>query len=289
MGHVIEGFIEVTGGKVWYRKVGDGQGVPLLVLHGGPGGMTMDSDPLVSLGDERPIIYYDQLGCGRSDRSNDSTLWTVERYVEELEQVRLALELEEVHILGHSWGTMLAASYVLTKQPKGIKSVIFSSPALSAIRWERDQREYLKDLPKEVQDTIEVCEKANTTNSEAYQNAMIAFYERHVCRKLPWSQDLMEALEQMNPEIYGQMWGASEFTVTGTLRDYDITNRLHELEIPSLFMCGRFDEAAPETTQYYSSLVSGAEFKVLEECSHMTYVEAPQLFSETVRDFLNRQ
>jgi proline-specific peptidase len=186
-------------------------------------------------------------------------LWTVERYVEELEQVRMALGLNEVHILGHSWGTMLAATYLLQK-PKSIRSVIFSGPALSARLWERDQREYLKDFPQETQEIIERCERKNTTDSDEYQKAMIENYEPHVCRLLPWPPKLMEALKNMNHEIYGMMWGASEFAVTGTLRDFDVTARLNEIDIPCLFMCGRWDEATPKTTQYYASLVPGPSF-----------------------------
>ncbi len=126
-----EGFISVTGGKVSYRIAGDGPGIPLLVLHGGPGGASMESDPLRMLGEERPVIYYDQLGGGKSDSPKDSSLWTLERFVDELEQVRDYLGLEDVHILGHSWGTMLLGAYLL-KKPKGVISAIFSSPALSA-------------------------------------------------------------------------------------------------------------------------------------------------------------
>ena len=118
MEHVTEGFIPVEGGNVWFSITGAGPGIPLLVLHGGPGGMSSEIDPLRNLGSERPVIQYDQLGCGKSGRPTDTDLWTVERYVEELEHVIEALELKEFHLLGHSWGSMLAASYLLDKQPK---------------------------------------------------------------------------------------------------------------------------------------------------------------------------
>jgi len=286
---VQEGFIPITGGNIWYSKTGDGPGVPVIVLHGGPGGSSSDSDPLRTLGDERPVIHYDQLGCGKSDRPKDTSLWTVERYVEELRQVREALGLEEVHILGHSWGTMLAAEYLLTK-PTGVQSVIFSSPCHSAKMWERDQREYMKeDFSKETQELIEHCEREGNTDSDEYQRAMIQFYERHVCRLLPWPQKLLEQMKKNNHEIYGMMWGASEFTVTGTLKEFDVTDRLPQLELPSLFTCGRFDEATPETTEYYSSLVAGSEFHVFENSSHMPGVEEPEAYVSKIRDFLNRK
>ncbi len=288
MEHVTEGFIPVTGGKVWYRITGTGPGIPLLLLHGGPGMNSSDSDPLQQLGAERPIIQYDQLGCGKSERPDDTSLWTVERYVEELGQVIQALGLEEVHLLGHSWGTMLAASYLFTK-PSGVRSVLFSGPALDAQRWERDQRAYLKQFPAQVQKTIEESERQGTTDSADYEQAMMEYYKTHMCRVDPWPAELSEDLGQLNLQVYNYMWGASEFTVTGTLKQFDATERLHEIEIPALFTCGRYDEATPAATEYYASLVPDAEFHVFENSSHMPSIEEPAAYVETVREWVNRQ
>lgn len=288
MEHVTEGFVPVTGGNVWYRMTGDGPGIPLLVLHGGPGGKSSDKDPLRRLGNERPVIHYDQLGCGNSDRPEDISLWTEERYVEELGQVRKALGLDEVHILGHSWGTMLASSYLLTK-PAGVQSIIFSGPALNSRRWEKDQRTYLKQFPQEMQDTIEQHERNHTTHTKEYQDAMIAFYKRHVCRLDPWPPEMTAEFEKMNYQIYNYMWGASEFTVTGTLQDFDVTGKLGEIELPALFTCGQFDEATPDTTAYYASLLPGAEFHEFENCSHTPGEEDPDAYEKRIREFLNKQ
>lgn len=288
MDNVTEGFIPVKGGNVWYRISGSGPGIPLLVLHGGPGSKSSDSDALRQLGSDRPVIHYDQLGCGKSDRPTDTALWTVERYVEELEQVIKALKLEEVHILGHSWGTMLAATY-LFKKPAGVRSILFSGPALNAQRWERDQRNYLKQFPEEIQETIERSEQEGTTDSAEYEQAMMEYYKRHMCRVNPWPTEMEEDLKDMNHQIYHYMWGASEFTVTGTLKDFDATGRLHEIEIPALFSCGRFDEATPETTEYYAGLIPDAEFHVFENSSHTPGIEEPEAYVEMVREWVNRQ
>lgn len=288
MRNVTEGFIPVKGGNVWFRITGNGPGTPLLLLHGGPGGKSNDRDPLRLLGHERPVVQYDQLGCGNSGRPTNTELWTVDRYVEELEQVRTALELEEVHILGHSWGTMLAAAYLL-KKPEGVKSVIFSGPALNVGMWEQDQRNYLKKFPQEIQEVIERSEREHRTDSPEYQEAMYAFYHRHMCRLDPWPPEVMVDFEKMNQQIYNFMWGASEFTVTGTLKDYDDTKHLHEINIPTLFTCGRYDEATPETTAYYAGLVPNAEFHVFENSSHLPGTEEPEAYAEKIREFLNRQ
>ena len=287
MNQVSEGKIPVTGGNVWYRITGRSTGIPLLVMHGGPGSSSMEDDVLRTLSDERPVIHYDQLGSGQSDRPHDPSLWHVERFVEELGQVRAALHLDEVHLLGHSWGTMLAASYLLT-QPAGVKSVIFSSPALSARLWENDQREYLKAFPETIQHAIERNEREGTTNATDYQEAMMAFYHRHLCRLEPWPKALAQMMDDTNVEVYGTMWGASEFTVTGSLRTYDVTNQLHEIKLPSLFLCGRYDEATPHTTQYYANLLPGSEFHVFEHSSHMTFLEEPDAYATKVRSFLHR-
>lgn len=282
------GHIEVNGGNVWYRITGKGPGIPLLVLHGGPGSKSSDSDPLRQLGTDRPVIQYDQLGSGKSDRPTDTSLWTVERFVEELEQVVEALGLEEFHLLGHSWGTMLAASY-LFKNPKGVRSVIFSGPALDAQRWERDQRNLLKEFPKDIRETIERSECEGTTDSAEYNEAMTAYYKRHMCRVDPWPEGLVEDMKQMNHQVYNYMWGASEFTVTGTLKHFDATDRLGEIKIPALFTCGLYDEATPEATEYYAGLVPDAEVHVFENSSHMPGIEEPEAYVEVVREWVNRQ
>jgi proline iminopeptidase len=148
-----EGFIQVTGGKVWYRIVGaDKKGIPLLTLHGGPGARHDYFEPLEALAVDRPVIFYDQLGCGNSDRPSDTTLWTVARFVEELEQVRESLHLEKVHLMGGSWGTMLAVEYMLRKKPDGVVSLILSGPYLSTPKWVADQQMWISQLPQNIQD-----------------------------------------------------------------------------------------------------------------------------------------
>ena len=126
-----QGFINVPGGPVWYKVSGNGEGLPLLALHGGPGSTSCTYSLLDPLGDQRSIIRYDQLGSGRSGRPDDLSLWKVDRFVEELDVIRKKLKLEKFHLLGHSWGAALAGAYLLEKGTKGVASVIFSSPLLS--------------------------------------------------------------------------------------------------------------------------------------------------------------
>jgi proline iminopeptidase len=281
-----DGYIDVTGGKVYYQLYNKkAEGIPVIILHGGPGSSSYSLQGLKDLAEERPVILYDQLGCGKSDRPADPLLWRIDRFVEELAQVRQGLNLEEVHILGHSWGTTLAAAYCLTK-PSGVTSVIFSSPCLSAPLWEQDQKRNLEKLPIEVQEIIKQCEENGTTESDDFKKATEVFNKTFVCRLDPYPEWLKQGAQYKNPEVYNIMWGPSEFTVLGNLKEFDCTSRLKEITCPTLYTCGRFDEATPKTTQYYSSLTPGSAFHVYENSAHMPYLEEPEEFLNVVGEFL---
>ncbi|WP_040209026.1 proline iminopeptidase-family hydrolase [Neobacillus jeddahensis] len=283
-----EGYIEVTGGRVWVHTYGlQSKGIPLIILHGGPGSSCYSLQVLKALAPDRPVILYDQLGCGRSDRPTDTKLWHIDRFLEELGQIRQALNIDEVHILGHSWGTTLAAAYYLTK-PSGVKSIIFSSPCLSAPLWEQDQKKNLQMLPADIQETIKRCEEQGTTDSAEFA-AAIEVFSKHFVNRL---EDKPEWLEQKpadyrNAEIYQIMWGPSEFTVLGNLREFDCTPQLKELTCPTLYTCGRFDEATPDTTEYYSRLTPGSSFHVFENSAHMPYIEETDEYLTVIGHFLS--
>jgi proline iminopeptidase len=249
-----EGYVNVQGGRIWYRIVGSGTRTPLLLLHGGPGAPSYYLNPLAALADERPVIFYDQLGAGRSDKPTDVTLWHVERFVQELSELRRALGLKQVHILGHSWGTMLAVDYMVTK-PAGVRSLILASPSLSIGRWLEDAETLKRTLPQSVQDAIARNEAAGSFDSPEYQSAMMEYYKRYLCRRNPWSDDVNKTLEELGQSVYRTMWGPSEFTATGSLRTYERAEQLRTLNLPVLFTAGRCDEARPATTEYYRSLV----------------------------------
>jgi proline iminopeptidase len=282
-----EGMIDVIGGKVWYQMINeDAQGTPVIILHGGPGSSCYSlQQGLKELGEERPVIFYDQLGCGRSDRPTDISLWRLDRFVEELGQVREALNLDDVHILGHSWGTTLAAAYMLTK-PSGVKSVIFSSSCLSAPLWEQDQKKNLQKLPIDIQETIKRCEENGTTDTAEFKEATDVFNKNFVCRLDPFPEWLKQGSKYKNPEVYNIMWGPSEFTVLGNLKEFDCTSKLKEIDCPTLFTCGRFDEATPESTEYFSSLTPNSTFHVFENSAHMPYLEETEEYLRVVGDFL---
>ncbi len=282
-----EGYVEVPGGRVWYRIVGGGTRTPLLVLHGGPGASHHYLKPLAALADERPVIFYDQLGGGRSDRPNDTTLWRTERFVRELAGVREALGLRRVHLYGHSWGTILATEYMAAR-PLGVRSVILASPAISIPRWIHDADSLRATLPESVQTVITRHERAGTFDAPEYQSAMMAYYQLYLARRQPWSADIETTFAQLNPAVYGYMQGPSEFTITGTLRSYDGTSRLSEIAPPVLFTAGQHDEAPPGTVQWYQSMVRGAQLAVIPGAGHLTMQDEPAAYVEVLRRYLRQ-
>jgi proline iminopeptidase len=282
-----QGFIDVPGGPVWYSVAGTGTGIPLLVLHGGPGGHICGYSRLDVLGTERPIVRYDQLGSGRSGRPADLSLWTVERFVEELHVVRQALGLEQLHLLGHSWGGSLAAAYVLEKGTDGIASVVLSSPLLSTPLWIEDANYLRSLLPADVQETLKEHEEAGTTDSDEYQTASQVFYKRHV-----WGGEKIEEPAECDGSpwgrfVYEYMWGPTEFHATGSLLDFDVTDRLHEIDVPVLFIAGEFDEARPETVAEFQKLVPGSKMTVILDAAHSTLGKKPDQYRNVIETFFD--
>jgi proline-specific peptidase len=286
---VKEGFVEVSGGKIWYQIVGaDQKGIPLLVVHGGPGAPHDYLETLAELADQRPVIFYDQLGCGNSDRPEDESLWSVDRFVEELVTVRSALKLEQIHLLGQSWGTMLSVEYLLRNNPSGIQSLILSAPFLSTPIWAADQRELISKMEPDIQDIILRIEKSGDYDAEEYQEAMMAFYRKHLCRMDPWPKSLLRTMDKMGLGVYEYMWGPSEFTITGTLLDAELTGELKKITVPTLFTCGEYDEATPKSTKLFHSQLPGSEIHIFPDASHQHHIEAQAEYHQLLREWLSQ-
>lgn len=282
-----EGFIDVPGGQVWYRIAGTGSGTPVVLLHGGPGFTSHYLNPMAALGDERPVIFYDQLGSGRSTNTTDSTLWTVANFVAGLDTLRKALGLEEFHLYGHSWGTMLATQFVLAHPDAGVRSLILASPALSTARWVADADSLLTMLPDSIQRVIATHEAAGTFDAQEYQDAVMAYYGVYLFRTPP-GPDVDSSFAGYNPALYGYMWGPSEFTATGTLGTFDVTDSLGMIALPTLFTTGEHDEAVPATVRWYASLMPNAEVAIIAGAAHITMHDAPEENNRLVREFLRR-
>ena len=287
------GFVPFHGYKVWYRIIGerDEPGkLPLLCLHGGPGATHDYLEPIGGMASrKRRIIFYDQLGNGNSDHPHNPSMWTVGLFVEEVGAIRRALGLDHVHLLGQSWGGMLAMEYALTR-PNGLASLIIADSPASIPQWVAEANRLREKLPAKVQQTLLKHEADRTTNDPAYQEATMMFYRKHVCRLNPWPDYVNRTFEKLsqNPEVYYTMNGPSEFNVTGTLKDWDIVNRLGEIRVPTLVIGGRYDEATPTITETVHRGIPGSEWVIFENSSHMPHVEETQEYLHVLDQFLSR-
>lgn len=209
----------------------------------------------------------------------------MEEYVKELAAVRRALKLDNVFLLGFSWGTALIGSYLLQEGTAGVKGIILSGPLLSTARWDADQREHISRMPEDVRKAIEHGEAA-ADYGEAYQEAMMAYYYRHVCRLQPWPETLQTAFGGLNADVYNAMWGPSEFTCTGTLKDLDLVPDLHRITLPVLLTCGDNDEAGVKTVKDFQLAFANASMAVLPDASHLHHIEQPELYKLAAGRFL---
>jgi len=295
MPHTVkEGTIPFKGYQTWYRIVGDGEApckLPLLCLHGGPGACHDYLESLDAMADTgRRVIYYDQLGCGNSHIPvSNPSMWTVELYVEEVDVVRRALGLERIHLLGQSWGGMLAMEYMFT-QPSGVASLTIASSPASMIQWVEEANKLREELPPEVQSTLLKHEQAGTTSSAEYKDAMKVFYDRHVCRVVPNPEYIKRSFDKLDehPEVYNTMNGPSEFHVVGTLKTWDVRHRLGEIHAPTLVTSGRYDEATPIIAETVHKGIPESEWVIFENSSHTAHAEETERYMQVLSAFISR-
>ena len=242
------------------------------MLHGGPGSTHDALEGLGALAEQgRRVVFYDQLGSGESDRPDDASLWTVETFIDQLRSVRDGLALERLHLFGSSWGGMLALEYAFT-QPAGLASLVLNSTPTSAPRWANEAKGLQDELP------------AGLGEKEAEKE----FFRRHICRLDPQPEALKRARAKRGEQVYRTMWGPNEFTVTGTLRGWDVIERLDAIRLPTLITSGRYDECTPALVEPLHRGIAGSEWVLFEESAHMAYLEEPERYLDVVGGFLDR-
>jgi L-proline amide hydrolase len=203
--------------------------------------------------------------------------------------MRRALGLDNVHILGNSRGGMLAQEYALT-QPAGLASLVLHSSLASSHQWVSEANRLRAELPADVQATLLRHEADGTTSDPAYEEAMMVFYRRHVCRTDPWPECVNRAFAKLaeDPEVYHTMNGPSEFHMTGLIKDWDIRARLGEITVPTLITSGRYDEATPLIAETIHRGIAGSEWVVFEHSAHLAHAEEPERYNQVLGDFLDR-
>jgi pimeloyl-ACP methyl ester carboxylesterase len=266
----VEGRIPFRGFETWYRDVGPEGGVPVLCVHGGPGSTHNYFEPLEELAaDSRRVVVYDQLGCGNSDRPDDPGLWTLQLFLDELQTVRDALQLDRLHLLGTSWGAMLALEHVL-RGSGGLVSLTLNAPPTASETWAAEAARLRAPLAQDES----VAEKE--------------FWRLHVCRLDPWPDCVERGLQQKGKQPYNVLWGRQEWAPTGLLRNWDVRPRLSEIELPTLITSGRYDCCTPTLAAEAHRLIRGSEWMLFEDSSHTAFVEEPERYRTVLADFLAR-
>ena len=297
---VHEGYAAFEEHRTWYRVIGDpeaarsgGGPAPLVLLHGGPGAT---HDYLMSLTDlaedGRAVVFYDQIGNGNSAHLPDrgAEYYTVGLFVRELANLLDTLGVgRRYHILGQSWGGMLAQEHALT-QPSGLCSVVLSNTAASYAGFSDEANKLRAQLPGEVRATLDRHEQAGTIDEAEYLEACNVFYRRHLCQLDPWPAEVVRTFELLaaDPTVYHTTNGPSEFHVTGSFKGWSALDRLGQIKVPTLVISGRDDEMTPKLQAELVSGIEGAEQVILEGSSHMPFWEERRPYMEAVSHFLRR-
>lgn len=296
-----EHLIQVPGGQVWteiFYAEATRLKTPIIFLHGGPGSCHDRLKwSLWELAKNRPVIFYDQLGSGKSElpaeQYTNTELWQIPRFVAELEHIINYYNLSALHLVGTSWGSSLALEYLLTVNNNRVKSITLGSPLINTAMWIEDANFLKSQMPADIYQTMITCEVSNTTDSPEYQRATAYFDNQHVLRRDKLTSEQLSFIESVkgrfNLHAYLYMWGPSEFHATGTLLSYDRFNDLSKINIPTLFLCGEFDEATPSTVAKFHAKVSNSKMHVFNNCSHQAFFENKLEYQQVLLNFLDAQ
>lgn len=277
----LEGFISFRGHQVWYRilkpNLEDSGKVPLLCLHGGPGVPHDYLEPLEAIADNgRQVIFYDQLGCGNSDRPENAN-YSIDFFKDELIAIRNALNLEQIHLFGQSWGGCLALEHTLS-QATGLASLILANTPANIQQFVSEAYSLMNDLPADIKETISKHEAAGTTQDPEYKQAMEAFNHCFLCRLDPWPNCLTQAYSKVGTEFRG----------AGKIIDWNVENRLSAISVPTLLLSGRYDEVTPACVEKLQQGISNSEWVMFENSSHMPHLEETERFLQVLEEFLRR-
>lgn len=283
-----DGYEEILGYKIYHREfTPEKPRGNLVCLHGGPGASHDYLLPLAKLANHGyKVVFYDQLGCGRSFLPKNNALFTIERNVEELEALRKKLDLGKIHLMGSSYGGLLALAYAL-KYQKQLKSIITTGGLADVPLTIREMERLKSELPPEVQEVLKKYEDLGDYENPEYQKAVMVFYKEHLLRLNEWPPEQMHTMEHMSRPVYYTMNGPNEFTIIGNIRYYDITDELHTIHVPTLVTGGKFDEVTPKVARSIHEHVKGSRLVIFQKSSHLAMWEEPEKYTETLSLFLD--
>lgn len=286
-----EGYIPYLGHRTYYRIAGDpaSEKTPLLLLHGGPGSTHNYFELLDRLAEEdgRQLVSYDQIGCGNSYLDGRPELWKMETWLGELKAVREALRLRELILLGQSWGGMLLLEYVCRHDHPGVKGIVLSSTLPSSRLWGEEQARMIRQLPESMQEAIRYATERNDYSSPEYQEAEAYYMELHAAGKpSPDAPDCLTRPKKRGRESYLVGWGPNEFTPMGTLKEFDVTELLHTIDVPALIFSGGNDLCTPYIAKTMFDLIPNARWELFQNCRHMCFAEDTERYIQILKSWL---
>ena len=295
-----KGFIDVDGGQVDYYVYGkDKPGTAVIVLHGGPGSISSDLWKQFAIGENRPVVFFDQLGTEGTlvnedikDFDDFKKYCTIESFVEQVDAVVGYFDFDDFVLLGHSWGTMLAVEYTAAKQPDNLKGLILAGPFLRVDTWVADAERLIKTLPDGDKMWAKIQECESTGEYDKEYDKINEIYSENFYSRTPGAFDgtpgWAETSVISGEDVYYYMWGPTEFSCTGTLKGHDSTPLLKDIDIPVLYLCGEYDSGTPEAAKEYEALTPNGEVCVLPGCGHDAPRERPLEFNAAVDAFAAR-
>ncbi len=284
-----EGFATVHGYRLYWKTMGaPGPKGTVVLLHGGPGATHDYLLPFVDLvRSGYRVLFYDQLGCGRSDGARSTDEYTIDRDVEDLHELVRSLALSRFHLIGSSYGGLLAIAYALA-HPEPLRSIVSASGLADVPLASREMIRLKSELPPPVRQALARYEERGDFQHPEYLGAVREFYRRHLCRLEPWPVELTYSLDHTSLPKYLTMNGPNEFTILGNIRDYRVTDRLGEIRVPALVTVGRYDEVTPAVAESIHAHLPDSELVVFSESSHTAFWEERDRYMGVVRDFLDR-
>lgn len=290
---ISEGYMPFMGHHTYYRTVGERTDkAPLILLHGGPGSTHNYFEVLDRVAEEdgRMLVMYDQIGCGNSYVDGRPELWKAETWVNELIALRKHLRLDTCHLLGQSWGGMLLLTYICGYEHSGVKSGILSSTLPASWLWGIEQARMIKELPEEYQEAIKTATETGDYSSDIYQRAEEEYMLRHAAGKPdPDGPECLLRKKRTGRESYVVGWGPNEYTPMGTLKDYDVIDKLKDIKEPCLVINGGNDLCTPYIAKVMYDNIPNSRWKLFRECRHMCFVEDNDHYVEVLKEWLNEK
>ena len=288
-----EGYMPFLEYKTYYRGVGKNTGnkKPLVLLHGGPGSTHNYFEVLDRIAEEdgRQLVMYDQIGCGNSYVENRPDLWNSKVWIEELIELRKHLGLDEIHLLGQSWGGMQTLEYVCNYKPEGLKSIILSSTLPASWLWAEEAQRMIAQMPQDMQDAIKKATESGDYSSPEYQAAEAEYMRQHCAGEVTENDpECLRRPKKAGRESYVVGWGPNEFTPLGTLKDYDVIDQLGDIKEPALIINGGNDLCTPYVAKFMYDRIPNSEWELFRTCRHMCFVEDNDHYVEVLKKWMNK-